>query len=119
MSHLKTIYLQHPHHLNEKELQPTVAALGYFDGVHLGHQSVMKTAKQIADEKGWQSAVMTFDPHPAVVLGKKRENFAITPLAIKEKAIENLGIDILYIIHFNREFSELTPRSLLINTLST
>ena len=46
-------------------------ALGFFDGVHLGHQKVIKSAKKKSEEMGLKSAVMTFDPHPSVVLGKK------------------------------------------------
>lgn len=113
MSQLKTIYLQHPHNYNKDELEPTVIALGYFDGVHLGHQQVINTAIQMADNKGLKSAVMTFDPHPAVVLGKRQEALAITPLPIKEKVLSELGVDILYIVRFNREFSELSPQQFI------
>lgn len=71
-SSVKLIHLTHPHEQNKLELPPTVMALGFFDGIHLGHQCVIRTAKQIADEKGYKSAVMTFYPHPSVVLGKKK-----------------------------------------------
>ncbi|MCL6617503.1 MAG: adenylyltransferase/cytidyltransferase family protein, partial [Anoxybacillus ayderensis] len=64
---MKTIWLSHP--FNKKNDEPLVMALGYFDGVHLGHQKVIQTAKQIADQYGYKSAVMTFHPHPSVVLG--------------------------------------------------
>lgn len=110
---MKTINLQHPHGLNRDELQNTVAALGYFDGVHLGHQKVIQTAKAIADENKWQSAVMTFHPHPAVVLGKADRIPAITPLAEKEKAINKLGIDILYVVRFDEAFSRLSPQQFI------
>ena len=57
-------------------------ALGFFDGVHKGHEKVIETAKRIAEENHWKSAVMTFDPHPSVVLGKKNKSIQyITPLA--------------------------------------
>ncbi len=110
---MKTINLQHPHGLNRDELQNTVAALGYFDGVHLGHQKVIQTAKAIADENKWQSAVMTFHPHPAVVLGKADRIPAITPLAEKEKAINKLGIDLLYVVRFDEAFSRLSPQQFI------
>lgn len=110
MAILKTIYLEHPHEMIKQELKETVIALGYFDGVHLGHQKVIQTATKIAAEHNWLSAVMTFHPHPAVVLGKAEQIRAITPLSVKEKLIENLGVDILYIVKFNESFSKLTPQ---------
>jgi riboflavin kinase / FMN adenylyltransferase len=108
---MKTLFISHPHHMNKNELPPTVMALGYFDGVHLGHQQVIKTAKQIADEKGYKSAVMTFDPHPSVVLGRKEKHVHfITPLKEKERLIAELGIDYLYVVEFTPKFAELLPQ---------
>lgn len=94
-------------------MKPTAIALGYFDGVHIGHQKVIHTAKEIAQKNGWQSAVMTFDPHPAVVLGHMDEIPPITPLAVKEKEIEALGIDVMYIVRFTKEFSQLSPQEFI------
>ncbi len=106
---MKTIYLEYPINQN---LQPkdTVVALGYFDGVHLGHQTVIKTAKSIAERNGWLTSVMTFHPHPAVVLGKANHIPAITPLEEKGKFIEELGVDIMYVVRFNEAFSKLSPQ---------
>lgn len=110
MANLKTIYLQYPNDLNIQQLKEAVVALGYFDGVHLGHQKVIQTAKAIANENRWLTAVMTFHPHPAVVLGKVDRIPAITPLQEKEKVMKDLGIDILYVVTFNEAFSKLTPQ---------
>ncbi|EMA6341171.1 bifunctional riboflavin kinase/FAD synthetase [Bacillus cytotoxicus] len=108
---MKLIHLTHPHDLNKLELPPTVMALGYFDGIHLGHQRVIQTAKKIADERGWKSAVMTFHPHPSVVLGKKEAHVAyITPPSLKEKVIADLGIDLLYVVKFDESFAGLLPQ---------
>ncbi|MEN1934309.1 bifunctional riboflavin kinase/FAD synthetase [Paenibacillus sp. 102] len=108
---MKLIHLTHPHKQNKIELPPTVMALGFFDGIHLGHQRVIRTAKQIADERGCRSAVMTFHPHPSVVLGKKEAHVEyITPPFIKEKVIASLGIDILYVVKFDESFARLLPQ---------
>lgn len=108
---MKVIHLTHPHGLNKIELAPTVMALGYFDGIHVGHQRVIQTAKKIADEQGCKSAVMTFHPHPSVVLGKKEAHVEyITPLPMKEKIIASLGIDTLYVVKFNPLFANLLPQ---------
>lgn len=86
-SSVKLIHLTHPHEQNKIELPPTVMALGYFDGIHLGHQRVIRTAKKIADERGCKSAVMTFHPHPSVVLGKKKRMWSILHrCALKKKS---------------------------------
>ncbi|MGE6203297.1 bifunctional riboflavin kinase/FAD synthetase [Guptibacillus hwajinpoensis] len=106
---MKTIYLSHPHQL--KSEHPAVMALGYFDGIHRGHQKVISTAKEIADDKGVESAVMTFYPHPSVVLGKSTpQTEAITPLDDKIELIEQLGIDVLYIVKFDTTIAGLTPQ---------
>nr|WP_233403445.1 bifunctional riboflavin kinase/FAD synthetase [Bacillus halotolerans] len=103
--------MTHPHHLIKEEQPKSVMALGYFDGVHLGHQKVIGTAKQIAEEKGLTLAVMTFHPHPSHVLGRDREpKDLITPLEDKISQIEQLGTEILYVVKFNEVFASLTPK---------
>lgn len=111
---MELIKLNHPHIYKREDFSPQVMALGYFDGVHLGHQEVMKEAIKIAKEKGMKSAVMTFDPHPSVVLGKKVQHVEyITPIEEKIRVIENMGVDRLYIVHFTREFANLLPQEFI------
>lgn len=108
---LKTIRIYYPHALNKEDLPKTVMALGFFDGVHLGHQKVIMTAKNYAEANKLTSAVMTFDPHPSVVLAKDEKKIAyITPLEEKKKQIQKLGIDVLYVVSFNKDFSQLSPQ---------
>ncbi|WP_345238875.1 bifunctional riboflavin kinase/FAD synthetase [Pontibacillus salipaludis] len=103
--------LQHPHTLKYQDLPETVLAVGYFDGVHRGHQEVIRTAKQIADETGRTSAVMTFHPHPSVVLKKETQHVKyITPLEDKIKVFEDLGIDRVYLVEFNKDLAGLLPQ---------
>lgn len=111
---VELIKLNHPHSYKKEEFSPQVMALGYFDGVHLGHQEVIKKAIGIAAEKGLKSAVMTFDPHPSVVLGKSVQHVEyITPIEEKIRIMENLGVDRLYIVHFTREFANLLPQEFI------
>jgi riboflavin kinase/FMN adenylyltransferase len=108
---MELIHLTHPHQLKKEEIEPTVMALGYFDGVHLGHQKVIQTAKDIAKERGCKSAVMTFHPHPSVVLGKKEAHVEyITPLSVKVQILEQMRIDILYVVKFDEAFASLLPQ---------
>jgi len=108
---MEIISLNHPIHLNHLYLPELSMALGYFDGVHLGHQKVILQAKRTADETEMKSAVMTFDPHPSVVLGNNIQHVEyITPLQDKIQLIADLGIDYLFIVHFNRDFANLSPQ---------
>ncbi|WP_078554602.1 bifunctional riboflavin kinase/FAD synthetase [Bacillus alkalicellulosilyticus] len=110
---METIYLSHPHQLTKENHQPTVMALGFFDGVHLGHQEVIKTAVHEAKNRGCISAVMTFSPHPKEVLAAHKligPMKYITPIEQKQKYIERLDVDRLYIVTFDIAFSKLTPQ---------
>jgi riboflavin kinase / FMN adenylyltransferase len=103
---VELIKLNHPHSYKKEEFSAQVMALGYFDGVHLGHQKVIKEAMKLASENGMKSAVMTFDPHPSVVLGKSIQHVEyITPIEEKIRIIEKMGVDRLYIVHFTPEFA--------------
>lgn len=109
---MKTVYLSHPLSIDALQLKPTVMALGFFDGIHLGHQKVINTAINIAKEKSMQSAVLTLDPHPSVVLRNDMKNIRyITPLKEKEEILQTLGVDILYVVSFTPELAKLSPQS--------
>lgn len=111
---MEVIRLSFPINVGNTEFPPLVMALGYFDGVHCGHQQVILEAKRQAEEKDLSSAVMTFDPHPSVVLGKNTQHVHyITPLSEKVKIIEELGINYLFIIEFTPEFSYLLPQEFI------
>lgn len=107
---MEIVKLKHPH--SPLEFPSTVAALGFFDGVHRGHQEVILTAKNKANELHLKSAVMTFFPHPKEVLRKtEKENvYYLSIIKEKETQISELGIDYLYIIEFDTAFSELSPQ---------
>lgn len=103
--------LSHPHQLKKECLTESVIALGFFDGVHLGHQKVILTAKQLAQQEQRQFAVMTFNPHPKEVLRTQTEELAyLSPLPEKIKLIRQLEVDVLYVVHFTKEFANLTPQ---------
>lgn len=110
-SKVEVIHIHHPHRIRQTDFSPMVMALGFFDGVHLGHQEVIKTAVTIAKKRGVKSAVMTFDPHPSVVLrGNVKHVEYITPIKEKERLIAELQVDYLFIVHFTSEFANLLPQ---------
>lgn len=111
---MRTITLTEPHSLHQKELPETVTAIGFFDGVHKGHKQVIETAVNIAKDKKMESAVITFHPHPSVVLSKgKKQVEYITQIEEKEKILQELNVDRLYIIKFNVELASLSPQEFI------
>ena len=81
-----------------------VVALGNFDGVHRGHQAVIGTAQRIARELGAPSAVLTFEPHPRSVFRPADAPFRLSPFRVKARHIESLGVDLLFVRHFDDSF---------------
>jgi riboflavin kinase / FMN adenylyltransferase len=109
---VNVINLKHPHQVTN--LPSLVCALGYFDGVHLGHQKVILEAKNKAFELRMKSAVMTFNPHPSVVLGKSTKHVRyISPLEDKILLFEELGIDFVFIVDFSLAFAHLLPQEFI------
>ncbi|WP_114571039.1 bifunctional riboflavin kinase/FAD synthetase [Exiguobacterium flavidum] len=105
---MEIIHLEYPETPPE---WPAVIALGFFDGVHTGHQHVLETARAEAEKRQLPSVVLTFDPHPKKVLGKGDEEIRyITPLERKLEKIAAAGIDRTYVVRFTREFSALSPQ---------
>jgi riboflavin kinase/FMN adenylyltransferase len=94
----------------KQDFDEMVLALGYFDGVHIGHQKVILKAKEIAKNLGIKSAVMTFNPHPLVVLRNQEEIDYITPLDEKIRLIEELNVDLLFVVEFTKDFAALLPQ---------
>jgi len=93
------------------EAQDCVMALGFFDGIHLGHQHIIRKAKEIARKKGLQFALMTFTPHPSEVITPNSTNFPyLTTLSDKVKKMASLGVEQLYIVKFNTDFCHLSPQ---------
>lgn len=98
----------------EEDLGPLSIALGFFDGVHRGHQKVIREAIKKAKEMGAKSAVMTFDPHPSLVLGgRKEEVFYITPMQQKMKIFEDMNIDVCFVVRFTSDFAQLQPEQFI------
>lgn len=111
---METIYISYPHTLTQKELPEAVAAIGFFDGIHKGHQSLIQEAVQQAKETHRKSAVISFYPHPSVVLKKDVEDVEyITTIEEKAILLESLEVDYFYIITFNKELSLLSPQTFI------
>jgi riboflavin kinase/FMN adenylyltransferase len=86
----------------------SVVTIGTFDGLHRGHQDIIKTLTTIAAAKGNQATVITFEPHPRHILDKKNKLSLLMSLDKKEALLEELGVDVLLVIPFTEEFSRIT-----------
>lgn len=95
--------------LNGKRVKPgTVAAIGFFDGVHLAHKALITKAIKIANENNLEKAVITFDVHPKSILFDL-EYLYLTPLEKKIEIFKEFDLDYVYVIEFTKEKASLSP----------
>lgn len=103
------------------KVHSTVLTIGTFDGVHIGHRKILERLSKSANELGLKSTVLTFFPHPRMVLQKDAEIKLLNTIKEKTKILEESGLDILIIHPFTKSFSRLSAtefvRDLLVNSL--
>jgi riboflavin kinase/FMN adenylyltransferase len=97
--------------------RPTVLTLGVFDGLHLGHQLIIRTVVERARESGAVPTVITFDPHPRAVLHPESSPPLLQTLDQKVEAFGVLGIEQTIVIRFTEEFALLRARDFLKDTV--
>ncbi|WP_282074686.1 bifunctional riboflavin kinase/FAD synthetase [Maribacter aquivivus] len=104
-----------------KEEYPTVITIGTFDGVHIGHLKILNKIINHAKSTELKSSVLTFFPHPRMVLQKDANIKLLNTIDEKIHILEKLGLDVLIIHPFTKDFSRLTAiefvRDMLVNTL--
>ena len=86
----------------------TVITIGTFDGVHIGHQKIIQQLVNASKEGNLQSCVLTFFPHPRMVLQKDANIKLINTIDERSQLLEKAGVDLLYIKTFNKEFSRMS-----------
>jgi riboflavin kinase/FMN adenylyltransferase len=87
--------------------QRRVVAIGTFDGVHLGHQAVMRRALELGAERRLPAMALTFEPQPIAVLRPELKPAVMTPIGLKSGLIERLGVDELLVVPFTKAFSRI------------
>ena len=95
----------------------TTVTIGTFDGVHVGHQSILKNLIKTSKESNTKSVLFTFFPHPRVVIQKKSNIKLINTLEEKIELLKKTGLDYLIIHPFDKEFSKLTSLEFVKNIL--
>lgn len=109
MKQLKIIY--YPTHLEEQSHY--AATIGFFDGVHLGHRSVVSQLRAAAKERGLRSMVITFEHHPRQVLQSEWQPQLLSTLEEKTELLALTGIDTLVVLRFDQAMSQLSSRQFM------
>ncbi|HKF70838.1 MAG TPA: bifunctional riboflavin kinase/FAD synthetase [Stellaceae bacterium] len=113
--------LRHPAVLEPAD-RGSVVAIGNFDGVHKGHQIVIGRAAETARGLGAPLSVLTFEPHPYHVFHPEAPPFRLTPFRAKAHHIEALGVDLLFVLPFDLNFSKVSAddfvRTLIVEGLA-
>ena len=105
-----------------KNTRGSVVTIGTFDGVHLGHKALLKRLVDTAQKEDLDTVLLTFFPHPRMVLQKDSDLKLINTLSEKKQLLKNIGLDHLVVQPFTKEFSRLTAleyvRDILVNQLN-
>ncbi|MBI3653624.1 MAG: bifunctional riboflavin kinase/FAD synthetase [Acidobacteria bacterium] len=106
------------HDIESCELKtPTIVTFGVFDGLHLGHQTIMKQVVERAKATGLAATVVTFDPHPRAVLHPESAPPLLHTFEQKMEAIARLGIEQVVVLTFTKELAEESAEEFLLQTI--
>ena len=99
------------------ELKGAVIAIGNFDGVHLGHQVVLAQAAEQARRLRTNLGVLTFEPHPRSFFKPDEPQFRLTPFRIKMRHLQDLGVDVAFVLTFDTEMTQRTAEAFVSDVL--
>lgn len=100
-------------------LEGTAMSVGVFDGVHLGHQRLLKKVIEEAERLGCPSVVMTFDPHPREVLFPGDSLVFLSSISKRLQLLESLGVELCFLMNFDRSFASQSPQQFIGDLLVT
>jgi riboflavin kinase/FMN adenylyltransferase len=108
------------HNISEtSDLKDTIVTIGTFDGVHLGHQKILKKLVELKNKNGGETLLFTFDPHPRKVLfPDQRDLKLITTTQEKCELLKQFGIDNVLVFPFTIEFSKMSAEDYISNIIS-
>jgi riboflavin kinase/FMN adenylyltransferase len=100
-----------------EECRGAVVAMGNFDGFHLGHQTVIAEAGDLADRLGVPLAVLTTEPHPRNFFRPDLESFRLTPFRTKAHHLQVFGVDVLMVLHFDKILAGMPAEQFVLDVL--
>ncbi|MBM7617569.1 riboflavin kinase/FMN adenylyltransferase [Weissella uvarum] len=113
---MEVYYLHHPFDAQKIDPSPKVLAMGFFDGLHVGHREVIAKAKALAESRGLKLAVLTYDHHPSIVFEQHTERMKyLTTLPRKLELLSSLGVDQTYVVNFTAQYAQQTPQEFVDN----
>ncbi|OIQ29316.1 MAG: riboflavin biosynthesis protein RibF [Bacteroidetes bacterium MedPE-SWsnd-G2] len=89
---------------------PSVITIGTFDGVHIGHQKIIKRLNRVAKEKNLSSLILTFFPHPRMVLQSESSIKLLNTITEKQEVLSQFGLESLYVMPFTADFANMSAR---------
>jgi len=92
-----------------QDFGPSALTIGNFDGVHLGHQAILRRLRALADGNGWKSSALSFDPHPTKIVAPQRTPKLMSTLEQRARWMGEAGVDQLLILPFDQATAQLTP----------
>ncbi len=108
---MQIIQIRHPFNPEQIPADEVVLVMGFFDGVHRGHQAVIERAKKIAQQRKLPLAVLTYDHHPAIVYQSSKTPVTyLSPLQRKLDLLKQLDVDLVYVVSFTSALSALKPQ---------
>lgn len=93
--------------------QEMAVCIGVFDGIHSGHQAIIRRCVELAASRGWESMVITFDKNPKMIMKSQPYHSKLASEAQIDEILENIGVDHLVVIDFSSDFSKLTAEEFL------
>jgi riboflavin kinase/FMN adenylyltransferase len=107
------------HHTDlPEDARGAVVALGNFDGIHLGHQAILAEAASIARDAGARLSVLTFEPHPRQMFQPGTPAYRLTPFRIKARQLAELGVEDLFVLHFDAALAALEAEAFVEGVLA-
>ena len=98
---------------NKSSFKGTVLTIGNFDGVHLGHQKLIKTVLRYSQKEKKPAVLYTFSPHPAQFLHPQKKHLRLCPLSQSEQILRKMGLKHFIVQKFNKSFSQTSPEDFL------
>jgi riboflavin kinase/FMN adenylyltransferase len=96
---------------------PSAVAIGNFDGVHLGHQTLLHKAQQVARASGWKTGVLTFDPHPTAIVAPERAPRLICSLPERLRLLAEAGAEQTLVLPFDPKVARMPPDEFIVKVL--
>ncbi|MDI2030226.1 adenylyltransferase/cytidyltransferase family protein [Saccharopolyspora sp. TS4A08] len=100
------------------DLGPTVLTVGVFDGLHRGHRSLIERARRRADDRALPLVMVTFDPHPARVLGLSKDTAVLSTISHRAELAADAGVDAVCVLRFTRDLAQQSPEDFVAHHLA-